>query len=417
MKEAPDTYQELLRVLFREQYTKMTAVICRNFGLAHIDVAEDIVSDTFLTATETWKEKGIPDNPAAWLYAVAKNKMKDHLRRNMIFDSRVREAVQTEKFQVPEDFDFRQQNIRDSQLAMLFAVCAPGNSPEAQICLALQILCGFSVPELAEAFLTQAETIKKRLHRAKVRLREDHFQIHRLEEEAVRSRLPAVLRTLYLLFNEGYSASSNKAYIREELCAEAIRLALMLTEHAWTNSSEANALLGLMCFQSSRLSARKDDAGDVVLFEDQDKRLWDRKLIDRGNYYLVQACDGKALSKYHLEAAIAYWHTTDDVEKWPRILSLYDQLILVEYSPAALLNRSFAVAQVLGKAQAILEVEKLPFEKMRLYHCLLGYLYDGSDPGNALLHYRSALELTKSPAERKALGGIVERLEEKSPGS
>lgn len=288
----------------------MTAVLCRLFGLQHIETAEDIASETFLKATEAWGIHGIPENPTAWLYTVAKNKTKDHLKRLSLFETQIKGAIQTNEIQTEEDFDFTQQAIADSQLAMIFAVCNPANSAEAQICLALQILCGFSVEEIANAFLSKNETIKKRLLRARAALRNDNFQIRQLQEATIQARLDTVLRTLYLLFNEGYFSRSNDHLIRKDLCSEAIRLALVLAENPLTNTTKTNALLALLCYQSSRLDARADDAGDTILFEQQDKNLWSKELIDKGNYYLVNACSGNEISKYHLEAGIAYWHTT-----------------------------------------------------------------------------------------------------------
>lgn len=397
--------------MFRLEYSKMTAVLCRHFGLQHIETAEDIASETFLKATETWGVNGIPDNPAAWLYTVAKNKTKDHLKRLSIFETRIKGNIQPEASQPEPDFDFTQQTIADSQLAMIFAVCNPANSTEAQICLALQILCGFSVEEIANAFLTGKETVKKRLLRARASLRNDNFQIKQLTESAILSRLDTVLRTLYLLFNEGYFSRSGDDLVRKDLCSEAIRLTLILVENPLTNMTKANALLALMCFQSSRLDARADDAGDTILFEQQDKNLWSKELIEKGNYYFVNACSGNDLSKYHLEAGIAYWHVAPaDKNKWAHILELYNQLILLEYSPMTALNRTFAFAKVYGNEAAIAEAEKLGLGEINYYHSLLGYLYAGIDTGKAIAHYTIAIRLTRSPAEKKTLAKEIERL-------
>lgn len=401
---------ELLPHLFRLEYSKMTAVLCRLFGLQHIETAEDIASETFLKATEAWGLHGIPENPTAWLYTVAKNKTKDHLKRLSLFETQIKGAIKPDETQAEEDFDFTQQVITDSQLAMIFAVCNPANSAEAQICLALQILCGFSVEEIANAFLTKKETIKKRLLRARSALRNDNFQIRQLKETSVQSRLDTVLRTLYLLFNEGYFSRSNDHLIRKDLCSEAIRLALVLAENPLTNTTKTKALLALLCYQSSRLDARADDAGDTILFEQQDKNLWSKELIDKGNYYLVNACSGNEISKYHLEAGIAYWHTTTDKNKWKHILELYNQLVLLEYSPMTALNRTFAFAKVYGKAQAIMEAEKLNLDEMNYYHSLLGYLYADTDINKAIAHYNKAITLTKSRSEKKTLAKEVKRL-------
>ncbi|PSL42902.1 RNA polymerase sigma-70 factor (ECF subfamily) [Chitinophaga niastensis] len=414
MGEKATSNNELLPHLFRLEYAKMTAVLCRHFGLQHIEIAEDIASETFLKATEVWGINGIPENPTAWLYMVAKNKTKDYLKRLTIFETQVKGAIEVSEFQAEQDFDFTQQTITDSQLAMIFAVCNPTNSTETQICLALQILCGFSVEEIADAFLSKKETIKKRLLRARTNLRNDNFQIKLLEKAALQSRHDAVLRTLYLLFNEGYSSRSNNHLIRKDLCSEAIRLALILIENPLTNTTKANALLALMCFQSSRLDARANDVGETILYEQQDKNLWSKELIEKGNYYLVNACSGNEISKYHLEAGIAYWHTTPtDNNKWGHILHLYNQLILMEYSPITALNRTFAFAKVYGNEQAIKEAEKLNLSEINYYYALLGYLYADIDVDKAIAHYNSAINLTKSISEKKTLTKEMERLQSK----
>ncbi len=410
MDETVASSGELLPHLFRLAYSKMTAVLYRHFGLSPIEIAEDIVSDTFLKATEVWPVKGIPPNPEAWLYTVAGNKAKDYLKRQQTFEQRVRGRLSAETWSEPE-FGFDQQTITDSQLAMIFTVCNPVISAEAQICLALQILCGFSVEEIADAFLTQKETIKKRLLRARAALRKDDFQIGILAGEALTSRLDKVLRTLYLLFNEGYYSKSGEQLVRKDLCSEAIRLAVILTGNTMTNRPETNALLALMCYQSSRLEAREDDAGRTVLFEEQDKTLWSRELIDRGNYYMLEACTGKEASKYHLEAGIAYWHTMpSDAGKWQHILQLYNALIVTEYSPPAAVNRTFAYARVHGNERAIPEAEKLGLEHNSEYHALLAYLYTGLDKETALDHYLRAIRLSKSLTERQNLQRAADAL-------
>ena len=413
MNEKVSTHHGLLPHLFRLEYSKMTAVLCRHFGLQHIETAEDIASDTFLKATETWEVYGVPENPVAWLYTVAKNKTKDYLKHQAVFETKIKTTFSYgngEKERQPE-IDFSEQIISDSQLAMIFAVCNPANSPEAQICLALQILCGFSVEEIADAFLSKTETIKKRLLRARQNLRNNHFEIKNLPEEAVKSRQDTVLKTLYLLFNEGYFSKSNNRLIRKEFCSEAIRLALVLTRNPLTNTPQTNALLALMCFQSSRLDARTNETGEAVLFEEQNKNQWNKELIEQGNYYLVEACTGNEVSKYHLEAAIAYWHTTPaDADKWKHILQLYNQLVQIEYSPMTALNRTFAFAKVYGNRQAVSEAEKLKLEENVHYQALLGYLYSGTNAAKAIAHYQKAVRLSKSVPEQKTLKRELERL-------
>jgi len=395
----------------------MTAVLCRLFGLHCIEIAEDIVSETFLKATEAWAEHGIPENPTAWLYTVAKNKTKDQLKRHNLFETKIRATIPVtigdNELQIEQEFDFTRQIIADSQLAMIFAVCHPVNATESQICLALQVLCGFSVEEIANAFLAKTETIKKRLLRARANLRTDEFKhTLTLPVDTSPARLDAVLRVLYLLFNEGYFSKTDDHLIRKELCSEAIRLTLVLTGNSRTNTTQTNALLALMCFQSSRLDARSNEAGEAILFEEQDKTLWSKELIEKGNYYLVNACSGNDITKYHLEAGIAYWHTTPtDTNKWEHILQLYNQLIVLEYSPMTALNRAFAIAKVNGNKEGIREVKKLNLGELNYYHALLGYLYAEIDMDKARAHYNKAIQLTASTKEKNTLQKAKERLE------
>lgn len=406
------SHKEILPHLFRQEYTKMTAVICRHFGLKYIEIAEDIASETFLKAAENWSIDGIPDNPAAWLYTVAKNKTKNYLKRQTIVESKKQKIMGESNFQEAKEIDFEIKTITDSQLAMIFAVCNPLNSTESQISLALQILCGFSVEEIANAFLVKSETIKKRLYRGRKNLRNDSFQINQLTETGIESRLDRVLKVLYLLFNEGYFSRSNNSIIRKDLCLEAMRLTLILIENPLTNTHQTNALLALMCFQSSRFDSRENEVGEIVLFENQNKNLWDKELIDRGNYYLINACSENEVSKYHLEAGIAYWHTTPtDKNKWQHILQLYNQLILIEYSPITALNRTFAFAKVYGKKAAIEEAEKINLEGNNYYYSLLGFLYSDINNDKAIEYYNKAVKLTKCELEKKTLIKEINQLE------
>ncbi|WP_323053912.1 RNA polymerase sigma factor [Galbibacter sp. EGI 63066] len=407
-------HKELLPHLFRQEYAKMTAVLCRHFGLKHIEIAEDIASDTFLKASENWAINGVPDHPTAWLYTVAKNKTKDYFKHISVFETKIKDVLKPKELEKEKDFEFSNQNIADSQLAMIFAVCNPANSTESQIALALKVLCGFSVEEIANAFLSKTETIKKRLLRARNNLCNDNFKIKSLSETEIKSRSDTVLRTLYLLFNEGYFSKTNNQLIRKELCSEAVRLTLILTENPLTNTPQTNALLALMCFQSSRLEARTNDKGETILFDEQDKNLWDKSLIEKGNYYLVNACTGNDISKFHLEAGIAYWHTTPvDKNKWQHILQLYNQLIQIEYSPVIALNRTFAFAKVYGCEKAIIEAEKLNLTESNYYHKLLGYLYAELVIDKAIDHYEQAIQLTKSKTEKQTIKREIEQLKAK----
>ena len=405
---------ELIPHLFRTEYQKIVAVLSRLFGIEHIETAEDIVSDTFLQATELWGLKGLPPNPTAWLYTVAKNKTRDHLKRNKIFAEKV--AVELKYgSSAPEEIeiDLSGKNINDSQLAMMFAVCHPCISPESQIALSLNLLCGFGAEEIAEAFLTNKEVIYKRLNRAKEKLRAEHVKIEQPTLPEISDRLATVLTTLYLLFNEGYYSTSQNNTLRRELCLEAMRLTFLLVDNDITNKPAANALLSLMCFHSSRFEARIGQNGEIILYEDQDTSLWNDELIQKGKYYLKQSSQGDPpLSKYHVEAAIAWWHTQkhDTPEKWETILQLYNRLLQIEYSPAAALNRTYALAKTTGKEAAIIEAEKLNLAGNHLYHSLLGDLYSGVDNEKALQHFQLSLSTARSNAEKAVITKNISRL-------
>lgn len=404
---------QILPDLFRSEYSRITAVLCRLFGLENIETAEDIASDTFLQAAETWGIKGLPDNPVAWLYTVSKNKTRDHLRRNAVFREKV--ALHLRRDLIVSDevvIDLSDENIIDSQLQMMFALCHPSIPVESQIGLSLRILCGFGIDQIADAFLTNKETINKRLFRAREKLRSAAIAVEMPGSADVESRTNAVLATLYLLFNEGYHSQSQNISLRKDLCLEAMRLAYLLTENKSTNLPTANALLSLMCFHASRFDARTNMNGDPVLYHDQDIKLWDQELIARGENYLNRAANGNALSKYHIEAAIAYWHTnkTDSAEKWENILQLYNNLLVIQYSPIAALNRTYVLSKTSGRETAIHEAEKLDLQENHLYHSLLGSLYCGFKNDLALTHLEKALSLARSLADRKTIETAIEGL-------
>jgi RNA polymerase sigma factor (sigma-70 family) len=396
--------QTLIPHLFRAEFGKIAAVLCRQFGLEHVELAEDIASETFLAALESWTYKGIPENPTAWLYAVAKNKAKNQLARHQLFDGKI--APQVVAATVTEtEIDLSDQNIADSQLQMLFAVCHPAIPVEAQVGLALRILCGFGIDEIANAFLTNKETINKRLFRAKEKLRQEQVAIQFPPPAQIDKRLDAVLTTLYLLYNEGYYSESNDSLVRDDLCLEAMRLMYLLLSNTQTNLPNVNALFALMCFHTSRFAARKGQNGEMILYDDQDETLWDNELIARGTYYLHIASQGSQLSRYHIEASIAYWHTikADTIEKWERILHLYNQLLTIAYSPVAALNRTFAVAKVRGNAAAIIEAEKLNLNTNQYYYTLLGELYRDIDRNTAKSHFQTAYQLAKTQTDKQTI--------------
>jgi len=381
-------------------------VLCKRFGFAEFEVAEDIASETFITAAQTWGIKGIPPNPIAWLYNVAKNKAKNYLHREMLFNGKIAAEIRNNlagEYEI--EIDLSPQNINDSQLQMMFAICHPSISPEAQVGLSLRILCGFGIDEIAEAFLSNKETINKRLFRAKEKLREGNIKIELPTLAEIDERLEVVLTTVYLLFNEGYYSVNKNQTIRKDLCLEAMRLCHMLIENKNTNKPHVNALMALMCFHASRFDARVGVNGEHILYEEQDTSLWNADLISRGGYFLNCAAIGDSLTKYHLEATIAFWSTqqADTKEKWENVLQLYNRLLQIEYSPVAALNRTFALSKVKGKHEAIIIAEKLNLVDNQFYFTLLGELYTGVDNGKARLSFEKAFSIAKNLPDRKSI--------------
>ncbi|SEW39757.1 RNA polymerase sigma factor [Chitinophaga arvensicola] len=405
---------ELIPHLFRTEFRKITAVLCKVFGFEHLETAEDLASETFLSAMETWPYKGIPENPTAWLYLVAKNKAKNYLQRHHLFTTKIAGQLQPDASgnETP-DIDLSDKNITDSQLQMMFAICHPAISTEAQIGLALRILCGFGITEIADAFLTNKEVINKRLFRAREKLREEKVQLELPGESDIKKRLDTVLTTLYLLFNEGYYSESQDAVLREDLCLEAMRLTYLLIENEVTNQPEVNALFALMCFHASRFEARKSENGEIILYQDQDESLWNEELIAKGAWHLHQASGGdKKLSRYHLEASIAWWNTRkeDSPEKWEHILQLYNRLLQMVWSPVAALNRTYALSKANGKAAAIAAAAQLQLTDNHYYYVLLGELYTGIDNDRAKGHLQKALLLARTETDKRTIRAALSRL-------
>lgn len=405
--------QEPLKEIFKREFSKVVAVISKIFGLQHIEIAEDIVSETFLAAAENWGLRGVPENPKAWIYAVAKQKALYHFRRNKILEQKVLpEITARQEASDNMELDFSDENIRDSQLKMIFAVCNPAIASEAQIGLALRVLCGFGIDEIAEAFLTNKETINKRLFRAKEKLRAEKVAMEMPPDTALADRLDNVLRVIYLLFNEGYYSRTQNRVLQKDVCYDAMRLALVLTEYERTNLPKTNALLALMCFHASRFDARQPANGAYFLYDEQDESLWDQQLIKEGVRFLVASAEGNEISAYHLEARIAYWHCTkeDTMSKWREILSLYDQLLMINFSPAVALNRIFALSKVKGINAALAEAEKLGIEDSHFYFLLLGELYTGIDALRARASFERSLALAKTPMEKEVIQSRIDNL-------
>lgn len=393
--------QDLLPSLFKDERQRMMAELRYQFSV-DTEIAEDLVSDTFLSATEFWNHE-LPRNPAAWLHTVARNKARNYLKKKAIFDKKLSPELRLASDSEEIEVDVNRKSIDDSQLAMIFTICNPILSNEAQIGLALQLLCGLGIQEIADAFFTTKHVIYKRLERAKEKLKIHRIKIQPPTPREISDRLENVLTILYLLFSEGRFSLSQNSKLREGFSTEAMRMNYLLISHPVTNTPDAHALFALMCFHSSRFATRPGVDGTLNVYNEQDDTLWDKELIAKGNYHLFIAATGNDVSKFHLEAAIAYWHTKkgDSHKKWETILDLYNRLLDLEYSPIAALNRIYALAKVKGKTQAITEAESLQLTDNLYYNSLLSFLYDGVDDEKAL-HYSLSAAGVSNFVRRKA---------------
>ncbi|WP_252736505.1 RNA polymerase sigma factor [Maribacter dokdonensis] len=405
---------ELFPQLFKKEFGKIVSVLCKRYGAYQLEIIEDIVCETFMLASEVWGTKGIPENPSGWLYKVAQKRLIDQLRRQQNFRDNIApklmEVGKNEEIDNPELFT--QIEIEDSQIKMMFLVCDPINSKETQIALALRILCGFGISDIADAFFCTKENINKRLQRGKARLKKTDFMSSHLSAAEIEKRIENVLMIIYLVFNKGYFSQSSDNLLQKEVCYEAIDLGFLLSNNLNSRREEVYALLSLMCFHASRLDARIGPNGQHILYDDQEREKWDKDLIGKGEEFLNKSAYGTKLSKFHLEASIAYWHTFHDngKEKWENILLLFNYLLQLEYSPTYALNRGFAIHKVYGPETAIKEVLKLKLTDNHLYHALLGYLNTELDQVKALNYFKKALKLANNQNSKKTISTYIESL-------
>jgi RNA polymerase sigma factor (sigma-70 family) len=416
----------LVAHLFRHESGKLTAVLTRIFGAHNLELAEDVVQDSLLEAMTVWEYKGMPENPTAWLYKVAKNKALNIVNREKY---KRQYSAETAHFLRSEwtanaalENLFSEEEIQDDQLRMMFTCCHASISNDSQVALILKTLCGFSIAEIAKAFLTTEETVTRRLKRARQTIRENSVAFEVPAGPALDSRLDAILQAVYLLFNEGYSASKGTDVIRYELCAEAIRLAEIIASHpAIANKSTVFAALALMYLNASRFNARLNPQGEIVTMAAQDRTLWDKKIMQTGFYYLEQASRDRVVSNYHLLAAISAYHcSAPDFEAtdWPGILSIYDKLLQLDASPLVRLNRSIALAKVHGAKAAIEDLMTLrdhpSLKAYHLYHSTLAEHY--AQLGNykeAAGWLTQAIDLTPLQAEKDLLRKKLAQCREK----
>jgi len=393
----------------------MVAALTRIFGVHNLALAEDVVQDAFCRALDVWRIRGMPENPSAWLMATAKNGALDVLRRERTartFAPEVGRLLQSEWTLAPvvEEL-FAANAIKDDLLRMMFSCCHPKLAEVAQVALVLHILCGFSVGEIASAFVTTHAATEKRLTRAK-KVLAGSKRLFDIEAPAdFSARLPAVHRALYLLFNEGYHGASAETAVRVELCREAMRLTALLLEHPLGTTPVTYALAALMCLGAARLPARVDASGNLISLFDQDRSQWDQELIAEGLKFLELSAAGSELTQYHVEAAIASIHAcalrTEDTD-WEAVVSLYGRLMTIRPSPIVALNRAIAIGQNEGPERGLEEIRSIP-DSNRLfsypvYAAALGELeLRRGRPESAREHFRAALALARNPMERRFL--------------
>ena len=424
-----DPVHALVDHLFRRQSGRLTASLVRSFGPARLDLAEEVVQEALIRALKRWPFHGVPDEPTAWLHRVARNLALDRLRRDGRFAEReesVRRELYAEGVQGSDsslgthavEFD---GEFDDDQLRLIFLCCHPDLPRDARVALTLKTVLGFSVPEIARAFLTARPTVAQRLVRAQRRIRDLALPFELPPPERLGERLDTVLEALYLLFNEGYGAHQGAHLVRAELCAEALRLVDLLAERPATDRPATHALAALCFLQASRLPARVDAAGGLVLLAEQDRALWDRRAIARGLRHLDRARAGDEQTSYHLQAGIAALHACEaDAEStdWPTILRLYDRLLARQPSPIVALNRAVALARVEGARAALDEVERIAADPALADYYLLpavrgDLLLDLGDSAEAARSFRTALERPASEPERRFLERRLAEAEER----
>jgi RNA polymerase sigma-70 factor (ECF subfamily) len=413
---------KLIDNLFRHKSAQLVSTLTAIFGSANIDLAENVVQEAFLKAFQTWPYSGIPNNPGAWLTEVAKNYAINIVRRDQTFYKREAEIVEwyDSYNETSLEIELDDFSSLDNQLKMIFICCNPLLSKKAQICLTLKTVGGFSVGEIARAFLSNEEATRKLLTRAKQKIRQAKipFEIPGLRE--LPCRIESVLNILYAIFNEGYSAYEGKDLIRRDLCEEAIRLAGLFLHNSFSHFPKlptAKALLALMLLHSARLPARTDNYGNLVLLADQDRSLWDKRKMALGLKYLSESASGKELTAYHLEAHIAANHAvakTYEDSDWEQILQLYDDLLNLNPSPVIALNRVVALGMVKGPEAGLRELNKIAAHPTLENYYLLpatfaDFYYRLENKERAKYFYAKAIHLTKNSPEKRF---ITKRLAE-----
>jgi RNA polymerase sigma-70 factor (ECF subfamily) len=399
--------------LFRHEGAKMVATLTRIFGIEHLNLAEDVVQEALARALQTWPFYGVPKNPSAWIMRASRNLALDVVRRRKIFQNKQPEIIRLMERDggAPDEAIFSEEEISDDRLRLMFVCCHPAIPADAQVALALKTLCGFSVSEIGHAFLTTEAAVAKRLTRAKQKINQARIPFEIPAGRELQQRLDNVLRSLYLLFNEGYKASSGEDLVREELCEEAIRLVELLAAHPAGNQPKTRALLALILLNAARNPTRLDSQGNLLRLKEQDRTRWDKSMIARGMFHFSQSAAGDHVSEYHLQAGIAACHcAAKDYQStdWKQILSLYDRLIEFDRSPVVALNRAVAIANVHGPKAGLHAVRSAPdLNKLSSYYLLYAVLGEFEmKSGNlraAAEQFRKSFELAETKSERAFL--------------
>jgi RNA polymerase sigma factor (sigma-70 family) len=417
---------QVVEHLFRHEAAKMVATLTGIFGIEHLTLAEDVVQEALSRALQTWPFYGLPKNPAAWIMRASRNLALDVVRRQKVFRDKEAEIIHlTEQANItPEAAIFPEQEISDDRLRMMFVCCHPLIPADAQAALSLKTLCGFSVGEIARAFLTTEAAIAKRLTRAKQKIRDAKIPFEIPVGGELARRLDGVLQSLYLLFNEGYKASSGEKLVRGDICDEAIRLTDLLAQHAVGNLPKTHALLALMLLNAARIPTRVDGEGNLLRLQEQDRTCWDQPTIARGMFHFAQSAAGEEITEYHLQAGIAACHcaaknyaSTD----WPQILDLYDRLVEFDDSPVVALNRAVALAEVNGSKagiEAVGAIQNLQsLESYYLLYAVLGEFESRLDHSEAAAgHFRKSLQLAEIKSEQVFLSKRLQACEDQIKG-
>jgi RNA polymerase sigma factor (sigma-70 family) len=409
----PEEVSQLVEHLFRHEAGKMVATLTKIFGIEHLTLAEDVVQEALARALQTWPFYGVPKNPSAWIMRASRNLALDVVRRRKVFQTKQAEIIRLmdRETAAADEAIFSEEEIRDDRLRLMFVCCHPAIPADAQVALALKTLCAFGITEISRAFLTSDAAIAKRITRAKQKIRQARIPFEIPSGKELAERLENVLQSLYLLFNEGYKASTGDNLVRKDLCDEAIRLAELLVQHPAGNQPKAHALIALMLFNASRTPTRVDSEGNLLRLKEQDRTRWDQLMISRGMFHFAQSAAGTELSEYHLQAGIAACHcTAKDYEStdWRQILLLYDRLTEFDQSPVVALNRAVAFAKVHGPQAGIAAATAIrSSRKLKSYYLLyavLGEFESQLDHKKAAAeHFRRSFELAETKSERAFL--------------